>query len=82
MRFEPEVGFWCLGETYDPYKMCHSHEVVAQPVAQVRQVDEERIDSADDTYGEEDAKFDDKDPLGDACVDDPNDSPISDEFSQ
>ena len=77
---------------YDPYKMCHSHEVIPAPIeTQVLPVvpsfEEEHIDSDNDSYGNENMEFEDQDPVGallennDRIDITANESPISEEFS-
>lgn len=98
IRYDEEmVGpFWCVGESYDPFKMSHSHEfepyvpVVPKIITQINasikpHPDEEKI-TDDDSYGDEIDKFDDKDPFAEEAEADPKldsrkDSPISEEFS-
>lgn len=97
LRYDPDDcgEFWSLAESYDPYKMQHSHEIKNVRISPlvnakiVKQIDEDPIDSDNDTYGDEDMKFDDQDPLDNennnkpqVDIFDPADSPISDEFSQ
>ena len=64
LRIEPE-SFWILGESYDPFKMGHTHELVLtpQPIKPPAVVDEERIDTDNDSYGDEADAFNDQDPL-------------------
>ena len=74
LRYDPEmVGeYWTVGESYDQQKMCHTHELkpsvskLPDPTPKIveHHPDEEKIDSDNDTYGDEDMKFYDKDPLG------------------
>ena len=101
LRFDSqEKGeFWCLDEVYDVYKMQHTHIVknvgISPLVAPkiVKYVDEDPIDSENDSYGDQDMKFDDNDPLQpileeiicnkvDIFRNSGNDSPISQEFGQ
>ena len=71
LRFDAEEQgeFWSLSEPYDVYKMQHSHVVknvgISPLVAPkiVKYVDEDPIDSDNDSYGDQEMKFDDHDPL-------------------
>lgn len=68
IRFDPEeVGnYWIMGESYDPFKMSHTHELNPPPVVEQKvnpivappRPDEERIESDEDSYGDENMEFD------------------------
>jgi len=97
LRYDPETTgqIWLVGEMYDPYKMCHSHEVKPMSPTEIKApavpvFEEEHIDSDNDSYGNENMEFADADPVGDLppandrieLVGGQNESPISEEFSQ
>ena len=62
LRYDPEdIGeFWIVGDSYEPNRCCHSHSfkppdaVVKKPVFV-----EERIDTDNDSYGDEEMRFED-----------------------